>query len=399
MPPRRNVRFRWALLPALIILILCAVLLYTGLSVWRSRDSGLPPTLAQLESRGEEDAPARLLAPASPESEWFYYHRLGEEERTVYAEMLAAMQRREEVLLSSNDTELMGRVFQCVMADHPELFYVSGYTATQYATSRKTLGYGFSGRYLYEEEEILRRSAALEEAVGRILGGVPEEADAYALVKYVYETLIRNTVYDDGAPDDQNICSVFLEGRSICMGYARATQFLLQRLGMEAALVTGTADTGLRSDEPHAWDLVRVDGEWYYVDTTWGDASFATGGETLSGISYEYLLASTEDLSATHRADSPVELPDCSSTQANYFVREGAYLTEADTDAFTVLARRRIEAGEDCVSCKCATREVYEELCRKLFDEQEIFRCLGTAPGGSIRYLRSDRSRTVTVWL
>jgi transglutaminase/protease-like cytokinesis protein 3 len=73
-------------------------------------------------------------------------------------------------------------------------------------------------------------------------------------------------------------------------------------------LVTGTAKEG----EGHAWNLAFVDGEWTYVDTTWGDASYRNimTGEVRNEITYDYLCVGDEELKKSHHVKSLIELPE-----------------------------------------------------------------------------------------
>lgn len=175
----------------------------------------------------------------------------------------------EEGLDAGLDENSIDKIFQCVLSDHPELFYVDGYSYTKYSRGDMLTAVEFSGSYNVDMDTALKRAEIIELAAEQILAGIGMDATDYEKVKYVYDTLIRQTDYDLNAPDNQNIYSVFANHVSVCQGYAKAAQYLLNKLGVDCTLVLGTVETG----EGHAWNLVKVDGEFYYMDATWGDVS------------------------------------------------------------------------------------------------------------------------------
>lgn len=54
----------------------------------------------------------------------------------------------------------------------------------------------------------------------------------------------------------------FVEGNAVCQGYALAFQALMNRAEIPCYFVSG---------QNHAWNVVPMDGTWYYVDVTWDD--------------------------------------------------------------------------------------------------------------------------------
>ena len=57
---------------------------------------------------------------------------------------------------------------------------------------------------------------------------------------------------------------------AVCLGYATTFQLLCDLAGVECITVVGAA---FQSEEDHAWNMVRLDGNWYCVDVTW-DANY-----------------------------------------------------------------------------------------------------------------------------
>ncbi len=349
-------------------------------------EEALPPPAPDAgEARAGEAAEERDF------SDCYYYSSLTDgQQRLVYGQLFRNLtQMGQEVTVGCRDEEELDRIFQCVLADHPELFYVTGYTYTKYMQNDDVVKLSFLGTYSMTEAEADRCRSGIDGYVDVCLSGMPQ-GDDYAKIRYLYEYLIGNTEYSLQAPENQNMCSVFLYGQSVCQGYAKAFQYLCGRAGIDATLVTGKIR---ESGYGHAWNLVRSDGEYYYVDVTWGDASYTINGEQaqqgIPGVSYEYLCVTTDQIERTHEIGSVVEMPYCSATKDNYYVRENAYFTEFDEALLPGLF-----AGKEnsFVTFQCRSEEVYRQYEEYLIGQEHIFDYMDASEG--ISY--SDNRDTLT---
>lgn len=345
----------------------------------------------------KEDKPEQVRREVS---ELYYaYHCLDEEKQKIYLEVYDALSGlKSGVPLSTVDKSVLDVVFACVMNDHPELFYVEGYQYTEYTLGSTTTGITFSGTYSMTSAQMQQTGQMIEQKLEACFQDVPLNEDEYSTVKYLYEWIINNTEYDKTVDNNQNICSVFLEGRSVCQGYAKAMQYMLQRAGIQCLLVTG-----FTNGERHGWNLVRVNGAYYYLDPTWGDASYASGssGSAAGGfapaINYDYFLVTTDEITRTHSIEKVVELPQCTSVDDNYFVREGLYFEDYDEGKFAAILDSETVSAAGCVTVKCGSMETYTQMVQSLVDSQKIFDFVDKR-GESIAYTSNDQQRTISFW-
>lgn len=219
--------------------------------------------------------------------------------------------------------------------------------------------------YLYEGEEKEQRYQEIESARATCLSGISDLSDEYEKIKYIYTYLINNVDYDLDAPDNQNIYSALVGKRSVCAGYAKSCQYLLQQLGIYCIYVTGQTTDPNGGVADHAWNIVQCNGQYYYVDATWGDPIFLgedNGYQIPNLIAYDYLCCSEKELEKTHMISTDYVYPSCQSENLNYYQLNGMYYDTYEPGMLREVIDRSIESQEAYTIFKMSDDAVYQEV-------------------------------------
>lgn len=196
-------------------------------------------------------------------------------------------------------------------SDYPELFWARPsfwYNKNTMLCSEIQLNYNSHAYNLNTELPLFLETAET------ILAGMPTGSD-YEKELYLHDMLIRSTTYTYSCIDEQNGYTALVEGKGVCAGYAFALQYLLMRAGIQSYYVVG--DSG----GDHAWNMVKIDGKWYYVDATWDDPLYNGSDDPYSPY-YSYFNITTNKLKEDHTpSGTPYNVPleNCTATAANYY--------------------------------------------------------------------------------
>lgn len=349
-------------------------------------------TLDAAEEAVQETSESTENVVTDVSTDGYVYQTLPQNMRNVYDEVYdAIVNYKEDIPVSTLDKEVLDQTYRSVMSDHGGLFWVSGYTYTQYTKGGALVDLHFTPKYTMAEEERDDLQVQIDEACSQILSGIGTDAGDYDKAKYVFDYLASNVAYETGAVNNQNIISVFINQATVCQGYASATQYLLDQLGIVSAVVTGTAN-----GESHAWNIAKLDGEYYYIDTTWGNTSYS-GGKDLSAsfINYNYFAVTTEELQVTHVPNQDIILPVCTATRDNYYVHENLYFTEWKPEEVGNVFAEAYKNGTEFCSVKFASQELYQQAFSYFISDQHIIDyCFGLK---SLYYLEDEKQNVLTV--
>lgn len=360
----------------------------------RNVDGNLSNKLGDLRYLGAKKPDSQVLG---EQDGLFYFEKLSDEDKQIYGQIYEALVNRTEPKMLSFDNEKVENIHQYVLNDHPEIFYTQGFCFKSLQFMEKTVSSSLEANYEMTPEEQQRNQKLIDEYVETFLSGMPEGLDDYGKIKYTYDYIVLHTQYEKDSENNQNICSVFIGGKSVCQGYTKAMQYLLRRLGIEATLVVGSAD-----GEAHSWNLVKADGQYYYVDATWGYTQYKEQlGDnqtvTTADITYDFFMITTEELLLTHQLDYPALLPECTATEDNYYMRENLYFTIPDVERAGQLVVSYMASGQKTVTLKCSSAEVMNQLKAELFDQQKIFDYTGDKK--SISFGQEEKLHVLTIFL
>ena len=107
-------------------------------------------------------------------------------------------------------------------------------------------------------------------------------------IEYAY---ISGTNIPETAQWAHNIIGVASGDKAVCESYAKTFLYLCRVYGIDCIIATG-----LSRGQGHAWNVVEIDGKWYYVDLTWNDGD----------RSYYYFGLAPYVFGQSHTSDTPV---------------------------------------------------------------------------------------------
>ena len=161
---------------------------------------------------------------------------------------------------------------------HPDLFFV-GKQFNFTKDDQNDVIMVLKPQYLYEEAEHNAKMAAYQGYVQAIAAGAPADGTEFDKVLYLHDYFVREYSYDN-TYTIRDAYTFFEQKTGVCQAYMLAFIAVAEELGIQSVPVTS-------SRMNHAWNMVKVDGNWYHVDVTWDD----TAGYP-SQISYAYFLQS-----------------------------------------------------------------------------------------------------------
>lgn len=181
------------------------------------------------------------------------------------------------------------------------------YSVKEALLKKDATGYSDEGKAVFD--------AAFAAVNHVIKDGMSEEEKVKAIHDYlIYNAnYVNNGDYKSAENWAYGACGVLIHKEGVCQSYAIAFYMMATAAGLDCQYVTGTADGG-----GHAWNQVKVDGTWYYIDCTWDDP--IVNGYSGGGENYTYYLSQT--LWSDHTANKIKELADDSK-----YLWENYYLT------------------------------------------------------------------------
>lgn len=304
----------------------------------------------------------------------YYFKQLNEEEQRVYRELLKGIRAREkDFYLTLSQDDSIDRCYHAVLKDHPEIFWVHNHEKI-YKTTYSDGDYcTFTPGYIYTESEISEIQNAMEAGFQEVSSLIPADASDYEKVRIVYTYVIDNTQYQ-ASDDDQSIAGVFWKKEAVCAGYAGAVQYLLERIGVPCIYVDGSTQG---STEGHAWNIVKLDGEYYYVDATNGDQpDFLNGNaaqlEEHKTIIYDYLCPFPEEYEKKYIRSEELTVPDCTAKDMNFYVLNQGCFDGYDWETIYDYCKMRLDNGAAVVRFKFSNQEAFAAACNELLDNGEV---------------------------
>lgn len=255
-------------------------------------------------------------------NERYYYSIMNKAEQEAYKCIYQGLQNRSYQIhiTSLNDIGSLQVIYIKLLFDNPLFYYVNQRVIK---ASGVPFDYYLMPEYLYSQREIEQLNRQVKGIVAYICKKAKSFQSEFRMEKYIHDSIVKSVAYDydalmkDNCVDAHSIIGALLKKKAVCEGIAKAFKLLCNELGIKCIVVVGKASEDgnfLEEDDIyHAWNIVKIEGESYYVDVTWDNIY----EENFMYVSYDYFNLTTEEICKDHIPEE--KLPICRATKFNYF--------------------------------------------------------------------------------
>ncbi|MBQ6991042.1 MAG: hypothetical protein IJN58_08290, partial [Clostridia bacterium] len=189
--------------------------------------------------------------------------------------------------------------------------------------------------------------------------------------------------------------------KAVCAGYAMAMQYILNKLGIECLYVKGDTPRGY-----HAWNILKLEGEYYLMDATWGDSSDTDKKQSQEGVGYNYFCVNDEIAKVDHTPDVTYPLPACTSMKYNWHRHYNLWFDRFVRSQVEEAVVRELKRDRSVISLRFATKTESDRAVADLVDKQEISGILlhaemklGIKLSDKYTWTRHPRAHTLTFYV
>ena len=237
-------------------------------------------------------------------SDQYYYETiLNDAEKELYTQLFKDFNAIKTEILVKSDEISMNRVIDAIQLDHPEMINL-----TTYSYSYGSNGIVLKPKYITKSNFKLNRMIAkIQKNITKIEKATRNMSE-YEKEKYIYEWMGKNNRYrkDNFRDSDQSAYTALVKSKNtVCAGFGKGSQILFQNVGLESYILL--SDT-------HIWNLVKIDGDYYYYDATNTYVPNCYKTVSYSGLNTDYY--SDPRYNILH----PANLPFPNGTQYLYYI-------------------------------------------------------------------------------
>ncbi len=133
-------------------------------------------------------------------------------------------------------------------------------------------------------------------------------------IRALYIWVAHNIHYDVAALEnrkgyfttDEIVKETLAKRKGLCQHYAEVLHALAAHLGLESQVIVGYTKQNNKIDPiNHAWNAVKIDGEWYNLDVTWA-AGYIYKGKYVHTFRDRYFMIPPERFVKTHMPFDPI---------------------------------------------------------------------------------------------